>query len=73
MVRGTPEYGRKTGSYDLPVMSDVYKTKMWMDGIQDMQGREVGIPKIKLDKGSVLPLRPFSGVYPDESETIDAY
>jgi len=69
----SPEYGQKTGSYDVPVMSDVYKTKMWMDGIQDMQGREVGIPKIELDEGSVLPLRAFSGVYPDESKIIDAY
>ena len=69
----SPEYGRETGSHDVPVMSEVCKTKMWMDGIQDMQGREVGITKIELDEGSVLPFRAFSGVSPDESKTIDAY
>ena len=69
----SPEYGRKTGSYDVPVMSHVYRAEMWMDGIQDIQGREVGIAKIKLDGDNVIPFRAFSGVCPDESETIDAY
>ena len=67
------EYGQKIGSHDVPVMSHVYRAEMWMDGIQDIQGREVGIAKIKLDGDNVIPFRAFSGVCLDESETIDAY
>ena len=69
----SPEYGGKIGSHDVPVMSHVHRAMMWLDGIQDMQGREVGVAKIKLDGDNVLPFRAFSGVHPDKSETIDAY
>jgi len=33
---GTPEYGRGTGTYD---MSHLHNVDMWVDGIQDLQGR----------------------------------
>jgi len=64
----SPEFGHDTGTYDSPVMSHVDEAKMWMDGIQDMQGRNVGIARIKLDESSILPYRAFSGLEPDESK-----
>jgi len=68
-----PEYGPSTGTRDSPVMSHVHETKMWVDGIQDMQGRKVGIAKIGLDERSILPFRPFSGLGPDESNITEEY
>ena len=69
----SPEYGEKVGSHDVPVMSHVFRAEMWIDGIRDMKGKEVEIAKIKLNEDNLLPFRAFSGVYPDESKTIDAY
>ena len=62
-----PEYGHDTGTEREPVMSHVNEVKMWVDGIQDMQGRKVEIPHIWLDQHSILPYRAFAGVSPDES------
>lgn len=66
--KGSPEYGRATGgTYDIPVMSYVHWAKIWVDDIQDMQGRQIEIAGIRLDEHNVLPYRAFSGVEPDES------
>ena len=62
-----PEYGHDTGTESEPAMSHVNEVKMWVDGIQDMQGRKTGIPRIWLDQHSILPYRAFAGVSPDES------
>lgn len=69
----SPEYGWDTGTYDRPVMSHVYEAKLWVDGIQDMQGRKVGIGRIKLDMTNILPYRAFSGVEPDESKVGEGF
>jgi hypothetical protein len=69
----SPDYGSDSGTYDTPVMSHAEKAETWMDGIRDLQGREVGIPSIKLDEDSVIPYRAFSGVYPNDSKVIEKY
>jgi hypothetical protein len=69
----SPEYGRDSGTYDTPVMSQVDGVEMWIDGIQDLQGRGIEIPSIKLDGDNVLPYRAFSGVGPNDSTVIDKY
>ena len=70
---GYPEYGRIDGGYYDPVMSHVFETKMWVDGIQNLQGRRLGIPKITLDRNSILPFRAFSGITPDDSKLSKGY
>ena len=70
----TPEYG--SGSYGTqgsPIMSYVFETKVWMDWIQDVQGRDAEITEIKLAGGSVLPYRAFSGVDPDDKAVAEGY
>jgi hypothetical protein len=72
-VGDSPEYGLDTGTRETPIMSHVYKAKMWADDVKDMQGREVGIAKIQLDEDNILPFRAFSGVSPGGSNVIDEY
>lgn len=64
---GSPEYGWDSGTYDCPVMSHVYETKFWVEDLRDMQGKRIGMSKIKLGDGSILPYRAFSGLEPDQS------
>ena len=63
-----PEYGVDAGTYDDPVMSQVGETEIWVEGLQDMQGRETEITQISFEADSILPFRAFSGVYPNESK-----
>jgi hypothetical protein len=69
----SPEYGHDTGGYDSPVMSRVYETKAWVEDLRDMQGKSVGITKIGLDGESILPLKAFRGVSPDESKLQEGF
>lgn len=64
----SPEYGPHIGTTYDPVMSHVDEAKIWVDGIQDLKGREVAISQIKLDRDSILPYRAFSGEMPDDSK-----
>jgi len=69
----SPEFGCDRGTRDSPVMSHVYEAKMWVDGMQDMQGREAGIARIELGGSSILPYRAFSGLDPGESTLHEGY
>lgn len=70
----SPEYGHGSyGTESSPVMSHVFETKVWMDYIQDVQGRETEISKIELAVENVLPYRAFSGVYPDDKTVAQGY
>ena len=64
----SPEYGGSDGTQYDPVMSRVYKAEFWVDDILDMQGREAGVSRIRLQNHSILPHRVFSGASPDKSE-----
>ena len=68
-----PEYGPHRGTEGNPVMSHVFETKVWVDKIRDMQGKRIEISKIELDRGSLLPYKSFSGVYPEESKLGEGY
>ena len=68
-----PDYGDTTGTYESPVMSQVHETNIWVEELRDMQGKRVGIAKIKLDDENVLPLKAFRGVRPEESKMGEGY
>jgi hypothetical protein len=70
----SPEYGLDLGTHDYPVMSHVFGTEMWLDGVQDMQGRKIPkISKIKLSSDSILPFRVFSGITPHDSRMSKSF
>lgn len=68
-----PEYGYDKGDYHSPVMSHVHETKIWVEDLRNMQGKGIGLAKIKVHRDSLLPYKPFRNVGPDESEMGEGY
>jgi hypothetical protein len=54
-------------------MSVVDEVEMWLDNIQDLEGRKVNLSRLELRPEILLPYRSFSGLVPDYSNVIDAY
>lgn len=70
----SPEYGAdEHGRQDCPIMSHVFDANIWVDEVQDLQGRETAITKISLAAGSILPYRVFSGEWPDSARLAQGY